>query len=328
MLDLSNIESVMDLFRLKERYCQPLSKEEQKVHREMAVKRQVQEVDAFVKLTDVRGIIKEGVTGLHKQLNTCEEVAKKANTDCATFQSRIKAVDRKVSEVAQLRKQIDMIFKLLKEQELKLIECTAAQDEDREKNDTKFKEQEETNKDLSGEMKQIEDETGKLAENIVNCDEKIDRIVRQNATIMTEWDQNYEMKMTALRVQINTMPAMYQQGLDRIQAQDNKIQQAMKSTIEQAQRMLFNSENRLYTVERRIAELHGLEKKVKVMNDSVKQIKKMETAFQETQAFIERTLPAQIHLQLCEGLNVTAGHFLDDLKEFENRKMTEFVHYD
>ena len=100
MMDLSDIENVMDLFRLKERYCQPLSKEEQAVHREMAVKRQVQEVDAFVKLTDVRTIIKEGVTGLHKQLNTCEEVAKKANADCSNFQSRIKAVDRKVSEVA------------------------------------------------------------------------------------------------------------------------------------------------------------------------------------------------------------------------------------
>ena len=43
--------------------------------------------------------------------------------------------------------------------------------------------------------------------------------------------------------------------------------------------MLFNSENRLYTAERRIAELDGLDKKVKVMNDSVKQVKKMETAF-------------------------------------------------
>ena len=58
-------------------------------------------------------------------------------------------------------------------------------------------------------MKQIEDEQGQLNVNIVQCDEKIDRIVRQNAVIMTEWDENYEMKMTALKMQINTMPAMY-----------------------------------------------------------------------------------------------------------------------
>ena len=72
-------------------------------------------------------------------------------------------------------------------------------------------------------MKQIEDEQGQLNINIVQCDEKIDRIVRQNAVIMTEWDENYEMKMTALKMQINTMPAMYQQGLDRIQVQDDKV---------------------------------------------------------------------------------------------------------
>ena len=43
--------------------------------------------------------------------------------------------------------------------------------------------------------------------------------------------------------------------------------------------------------------------------------------------FIERSLPALIHIQLCEGLNVVAGHFQKELKEFEMEKLEQYLKF-
>ena len=58
------------------------------------------------------------------------------------------------------------------------------------------------------------------------------------------------------------------------------------------------------------------------------QCMKVGDQFAETQLFIERTLPTLIHLQMCEGLTVVAGHFLDDLEEFEKKKLDEYLAFD
>ena len=64
------------------------------------------------------------------------------------------------------------------------------------------------------------------------------------------------------------------------------------------------------------------------MSAGLMQVKQMEAAFQDTQLFVERTLPTLVHLQVCEGLNVVAGHFLPELKAFETRKLEELLTFE
>ena len=39
-------------------------------------------------------------------------------------------------------------------------------------------------------------------------------------------------------------------------------------------------------------------------------------------------MPTLVHLQMCEGLNVVAGHFLPELQEFEKTKLDEYLTFE
>ena len=121
---------------------------------------------------------------------------------------------------------------------------------------------------------------------------------------------------------------MFEQGILDVKLESEKILAVMSSTVKETQTLLHGSEHRLHSVERQIRSLDGLHDQVAALNTGLAQAKAIEGAFQETQLFIERTLPTLIHLQMCEGLTVVAGHFLQDLQEFESKKLDEYLLYD
>ena len=63
------------------------------------------------------------------------------------------------------------------------------------------------------------------------------------------------------------------------------------------------------------------------MDNDVKQLKMLEINVKNTEHFIERSLPALIHIQLCEGLNIVAGHFQKELKDFEIEKLEQYLEF-
>ena len=63
------------------------------------------------------------------------------------------------------------------------------------------------------------------------------------------------------------------------------------------------------------------------MDSSFNQIKVLDNDVAQSKQFIERQLPSLIHLQVCEGLNIVAGDFMNDLKKWEKKKLTEVYEY-
>ena len=53
----------------------------------------------------------------------------------------------------------------------------------------------------------------------------------------------------------------------------------------------------------------------------------MEASVRNTELFIERSLPALIHIQMCEGLHIVSGNFQQELKEFEMEKLEQYLKF-
>ena len=73
--------------------------------------------------------------------------------------------------------------------------------------------------------------------------------------------------------------------------------------------------------------LKELNTKQESLDSSFKQIKGLETDVSNSKLFIERELPALIHLQIAEGLNIVAGDYMAELKSWEKTKLTQLQQY-
>ena len=73
--------------------------------------------------------------------------------------------------------------------------------------------------------------------------------------------------------------------------------------------------------------LKELNAKQEALDSSFKQIKGLEADVSHSKLFIERELPALIHLQLSEGLNIVAGDYMTELKSWEKTKLTQLQSY-
>ena len=90
MLDISDVRTILSMFKIKEKYTQPLSEEEMAVKHEIDAQRCVFQVDQFVKISEVRAIVHEGLAEIHKRMLKTDDVAKKASVDMQTMNTKMK----------------------------------------------------------------------------------------------------------------------------------------------------------------------------------------------------------------------------------------------
>ena len=84
---------------------------------------------------------------------------------------------------------------------------------------------------------------------------------------------------------------------------------------------------RLRDIELKMETLTEINKKTDIINTEVKKLRHLEDDVFQTNCFLERVLPMQIHHQLCEGLNSVAGPDLEELLAFEKEKSIELYKY-
>ena len=107
----------------------------------------------------------------------------------------------------------------------------------------------------------------------------------------------------------------------------DKMHKTIRGTFKEFSDQLKCDTDRLQVLETKVRPLLILPKQLKSLDSEVANIKLMDMDVIHLKHFVERELPLLTHLQLCEGLNVVHGHFLDELKEFELSKLTEINTY-
>ena len=74
-----------------------------------------------------------------------------------------------------------------------------------------------------------------------------------------------------------------------------------------------NDEFRLQDIESEIRKLADVKNNYAVLSHSVVKLEKAKEEANQVKFFVERSLPMLVHLQMCEGLEVVAGEYLDKL---------------
>ena len=92
LLDMSNLDDVYRLFKLKEKFRRPLSKKEAQNKQKINARRCVYEKDNFIKVSQLREILQEGFDAIHKRFDKTDEMCRKNTIETDAAISKITQV--------------------------------------------------------------------------------------------------------------------------------------------------------------------------------------------------------------------------------------------
>ena len=168
--DITNIKNLHDLFDLKMK-VEGLSKEELDMRMDLEEKRFIFERDQYLKTTEVREVIQEGMEALQRRMRTADEVIKKNNETLRVMEGKVKNCISQVNSLQKLNKGQTILFKQFKDHEIKITENHSevvdkirqindsheAMAEDNEKRDTKIEDLDAVCTDLVERNKKLEE---------------------------------------------------------------------------------------------------------------------------------------------------------------------------
>ena len=129
--DLGELTTVLNMFKLKDRYgTLALSAEERQLRGDITASRAVYAVDQYVKLSEVRAIVADGLEAIHSRMVRTDELAKRTNGEVQNLASRVRTCVQQVNAVSKLKKGLDGCFHELREHELKLVDVAARESAD------------------------------------------------------------------------------------------------------------------------------------------------------------------------------------------------------
>ena len=83
------------------------------------------QVDQFVKISEVRAIVQEGLAEIHKRILKTDDLAKRTSVDMQGMHTKMKSCIQQADRMSNYKKQIDLLFDKLKDHELKIVETRA-----------------------------------------------------------------------------------------------------------------------------------------------------------------------------------------------------------
>ena len=130
-----------------------------------------------------------------------------------------------------------------------------------------------------------------------------------------------------MKAELALVPNSLGVAVRSIEVMEENIKIAQKEIQAEILEQCKADEHRLLICETKLRQFPDFIKKLNAFNTSLTQMKGLEGDIKESKLFIERQLPALIHMQLCEGLHVVAGNQMDELKEFETQKLEELFYH-
>ena len=154
--DLSDPNVVISMFKLKEKYTMSLSASERQTRADIHASRAVYQVDQYVKLSEVRAIVAEGLEAIHSRMVRTDELSKRTNAEMGNLQSRMRTCVQQVNSVSKLKKQFDALFHELREHELKIADLGGREADDVARIDAQLTAQTETFAEIAKQVTRLE----------------------------------------------------------------------------------------------------------------------------------------------------------------------------